>query len=93
MAAIGGPEAFARGCDNRDDRVEKAPSLTNNVGEPLVVSVGKITLKRRRLDLVDGENREQQRMTSEWFLVQAHHTAPGLLDGFRGVRSRSSWLS
>ena len=28
-------------------------------------------------------------MTSEWFLVQAHHTAPGLLDGFRGVRSRS----
>jgi hypothetical protein len=57
-----------------------------------VVSVGEIALKRRRLDLVDRENREQRRMTAEWLLVHAHHTASSLHDGFRGVRGRSFWL-
>src|ERR1700694_2369864 len=65
MPAVGGPEAAARRHDS-DDGVEKTPSLTNNVGQPFVVSVGEIALKRRRLDLVDGENGEQRRMNAEW---------------------------
>src|ERR1019366_8301562 len=92
MPAVWGPEN-ASGCDDRDDRVEKVPSLANDVGETFVVSVGKVALKRRRFDLIDGENREQRRMTAKWFPVQAHHAAPGFLDRFRGVRGRSFWLS
>jgi hypothetical protein len=57
-----------------------------------VVSVGEIALKRRWLDLVDGENREQGLMTAKRFLIDAHHAAPSLLYSFRGVRSRPSCL-
>src|SRR4051812_32489033 len=78
MPAVGSPEAAA-GRDDSDDRIEKTPSLINDVGQPFVVSVGEIALKRRRLDLVDGENREQRRMAAQWLLVQTHHTAPNLL--------------
>jgi hypothetical protein len=55
MAAVGSPETTARRHDS-DDGIEKTPSLTDNVGEPFVVSVGEIALKRRWLNLVDGEN-------------------------------------
>src|ERR1022692_2808453 len=52
---LGVPEASA-GRDDSDDRVEKTSCLMKYVGQPLVVSAGEVTLKRRRLDLVDGEN-------------------------------------
>jgi len=57
MVAVGSPETTT-GRHDSDDGVEKTPSLADNVGQPFVVSVGEIALKRRRLDLVDGENRE-----------------------------------
>jgi hypothetical protein len=63
MPPVGGPEAAARRHDS-DDRVEKTPSLTDNVGQPFVVSVGEIALKRRRLDLVDGKNRDKDLMSA-----------------------------
>jgi hypothetical protein len=88
MPAIGSPETTARRHDS-DDGVEKTPSLIDNVGKPFVVSVGEIALKRRRLDLVDGENREQGLMTAKRFLIEAHHTASSLLDSVRGFRGRS----
>jgi hypothetical protein len=88
MPAVGGPEATAWRHDG-DDRVEKTPSFTDYVGQPFVVSVGEIALKRRRLDLVDRENREQSLMTAQRFLIEAHHTAPSLLDSLRGFRRRS----
>jgi hypothetical protein len=65
------------------------PGLTNDVGQPFVVSVGKIALKRRGLDPVDGENREQSLMAAKWFLVQAHHATSDFLNRVRGVRGRS----
>src|SRR5690242_4921943 len=90
MAAVGGPEAPGRSHDS-DDGVKKTPSLTDNVGKPFVVSIGEIALKWRRLDLVDGENREQGRITAKRFLIKAHHAASSLLDSFRGC-SGSLWL-
>src|ERR1700674_5608194 len=91
MPAVGGPEAAARRHDS-DDGVEKTPSLTNNVGQPLVVSVGEIALKRRRLDLVDRQNREQGLITAKRFLIEAYDAAPSLLDSIRGLCGRSLWL-
>jgi hypothetical protein len=91
VAAVGGPEATARRHDS-DDGVEKTSSLTDNVGQPFVVSVGEIALKRRWLDLVDGENREQGLMTAKRFLIEAHYAAPSLLDGFCGFGGSSLWL-
>jgi hypothetical protein len=57
MAAVGSPETTT-GRHDSDDGIEKTPSLTDNVGQPFVVSVGEIALKRRRFDPVDGEDRE-----------------------------------
>jgi hypothetical protein len=91
MPTVGGPEAAARRHD-RDHRVEKTPSLTNNVGQPFVVSVGEIALKRRRLNPVDRENREQGLMTAQRFLIEAHDAAPSLLDSFCGLCGRSLWM-
>jgi hypothetical protein len=85
MPAVGSQEATA-GRDDSDDRVEKTSSLIHDVGQPFVVSIGEIALKRRRFDLVDGENGEQRRMATEWLLVQTYYTAPNLLNGFRSVR-------
>ena len=62
--AVWSPETTAWRHD-RDDGIEKAPSLIDNVGEALVVSVGEIALKRRWLDLVDGKNREQGLMSRQ----------------------------
>jgi hypothetical protein len=56
------------------------------------MSVGEIALKRRRLDPVDGQNREQGLMTAKRFLIEAHHAAPCLLDSFRGFCGSSLWL-
>ena len=70
----------------------KRPVFTDNVGEPFVVSVGEIALKRRRLDPVDGQNREQGLMTAERFLIEAYDAAPSLLDSIRGLCGRSLWL-
>src|SRR6202047_2107947 len=90
MRAVGGPEAAARRHDS-DDRVEKTPCLADNVGQPFVVSVGEIALKRRRLDRVDGQNREQGLMSAKRFLIEAHDAAPSLLDSFRGLCGSSLW--
>ena len=70
----------------------KAPSLTDNVGESFVVSIGEIALKRRRFELVDRENRQQGLMTAKRFLIEAHHATPGLLDSCRSCRGSTLWL-
>jgi hypothetical protein len=88
MAAVGSPETTT-GRHDSDDGVEKTPSLTDNLGKPFVVSVGEIALKRRWLDLVDGENREQGLMAAKRVLIEADHAAPSLLDSFRRFRGRS----
>ena len=88
MATVGRPEA-ATGRHDSDHGIEKTPSFIDNVGQPFVVSIGEIALKRRRLDFVDGENREQGLMTAKRFLIEAHHTASSLLDSVRCFRGRS----
>jgi hypothetical protein len=65
--------------------------LTNNVGQPFVVSVGEIALKRRRLDPLDRQNREQGLMTAKR-LIEGYDAAPSLLDSIRGLCVRSLWL-
>jgi hypothetical protein len=89
MAAVG-IQKPPPGRQDSDDGVEKAPSLTDNVGESFVVSIGEIALKRSRLELVDRENRQQGLMTAKRFLIEAHHAAPSLLNSCRGS---TLWLS
>src|ERR1700739_2326163 len=88
MPAVGGPEATA-GRNNGDDRVEETSSLIDDIGQPFVVSVREIALKRRGLDLVYGKNREQGRMSAKRILIEAHHAAPSLPDCFHGFFGRS----
>ena len=88
MPAVGSPETTARRHDS-DDGVEKTPGLINNVGEPFMVSVGEIALKRRGLDFIDRENRDEGLMTAKRFLVEADHEAASLLDRCGGGRGSS----
>ena len=73
----------------------KAPSLTNDVGQPLVVSVGKITLKRpsaRTLSM--GRHRQQQRIILRHGSLYAPTTQPPAFSmASCGVRGQSPlWL-
>src|ERR1700730_73883 len=81
MPAVGGPEATAWGHDS-DDGIEKMPSLVNNVGEPVVVSVGEIALGGSWFDGIDRQDAQQYRMTGERFLVRSNNAAPGFGDCF-----------
>jgi hypothetical protein len=88
MPAVGCPETSIGGHDS-DDGIEKTPSLTNNVSQSFVMSVGEIALERRWLDLVDGENGKQGLMTAKWLLIEAHHAPSSLLDSVRCFGGRS----
>src|SRR3954471_17715355 len=91
MPAVGSPETTA-GCHDSDDGIEKTPSLTNNVSQSFVMSIGEIALKWRWLDLVDGENRKEGVMTAKRFLIEPHYVPSSRLDRIRGFRGRSFWL-
>jgi hypothetical protein len=45
MPAIRSPEASLR-CDHCDDRIEKTPGFVDDIREPLVMSIGEISLER-----------------------------------------------
>jgi hypothetical protein len=86
MPAVWSPETAA-GRYNRDDGVEKTTGLIDHVGKALVVCVGEIALKRRRLDLVDRKNGEQSLKAAKRLFVHAHHAASSLgyrISGFSG---------
>ena len=63
-----------------DDRIEENPRAVDDVGELLVVRVRHIALKRRRLDLVDRQHRQQQRLPAERIEILPDHDAAGALD-------------
>ena len=91
MPAIRSPEAFLRR-DDSDDRVEKTPCFVDNVSEPFVVSIGEISLERGGLDGIDRQNRKQDRVPAERFLVRSHNAAAGFLDRLRNLRGSSCRL-
>ena len=63
------------------------PCLRDHICQAVVVSIGEIPLKRRRLDRIDRQNRQQCRMTSERVFVIGKNLAADFLD--RGVSNRS----
>src|ERR1700733_9548900 len=91
MPAIRSPEAFLW-CNHGDDRIEKTPGFIDDVGEPLVVSIGEISLERCGLDGIDRQNRKQHRMPAERLLVQSHQAAAGFLDRLRYLRCKARRL-
>src|SRR6266496_3464974 len=55
------------------------------------MSIGEISLEGRGFNSIDRQNRKQERMTAERFLVQSHNAASGFLDclcSFRGSSCR-----
>ena len=72
---------FGRG--DGDDRIEEAAGLGDDVGEALVVRLGEIALERRRLDLVDGEDGEDERVAAERVVVGADDRAAFAVDALR----------
>src|SRR5580700_7481880 len=90
MPAVGSPETCLRRHDSVD-RVEKTPGFVDDIREPFVMSIREISLEGSWLDGIDGQNRKQERMTAERFLVQPHNAASGFLDclcSFRGSSCR-----
>jgi len=79
MPAIRSPEPFLR-CDHCDDRVEKTPGFVDDIGEPFVMSVGEISLKRGGLNGIDRQNREQEWVSTERLLVRSNNAAAGFGD-------------
>src|SRR5262249_22631120 len=65
-----------------DDRVEKTPSLVDDVGEPFVVSIGEISLERRGLNGIDRQDGQQYRMTGQRVLIRTNNAAAGVRDCF-----------
>ena len=92
MPAVGSPETAAPWRENCDDRIEKTPCLIDDVGQPFVVSIGEIALKRRGLDLIDRQDAQQHRMTGERLLVRSDNAAAGLGDRFCSLRGSSCRL-
>ena len=72
MPAIRSPEA-SLWCDHSDNRVKKTPGLVDEIRKPFVVSIGEISLKRGGLDGIDRQNREQDRVSAERFLVRSNN--------------------
>ena len=63
-----------------DDRVEEVVCLGDDVGEPLVVRVREVALKRRGLDAIDRKDREDQAVPAQRLAVRADGGAPFGLD-------------
>lgn len=72
-----------------NDRIQETAGLVDNVSQALVVSVGKIALERRCFNRIDGQNRKQDRMTTERFFIPADDAAAGFLDCFCRLRGSS----
>src|SRR5437016_1322982 len=83
MAPVGSPETTAW-CNDSNDGVEKTPSLTNNVGQPFVVSVGEIAVETAWARSCRWAESRKGLMTAKRFLIEAHHAASSLLYSFRG---------
>jgi hypothetical protein len=92
MSTIRSPEAIA-GRRYRNDGVQKTSGLINDVGEALVMSIGEITLKRRGLDGINGQNRNEYRMPAQRLFVGTDNTTADLLDRRRDLGGSGGWLS
>jgi hypothetical protein len=79
VAPVRSPESIVRRGDCYD-RIEKATSFVDDVGKSPMMRVREIALEGRRLDSPDGQDRKQQRMPSERFLIEAHNTTTGFFD-------------
>jgi hypothetical protein len=55
MKAVRSPEVSSWRY-NRNDGIEEATCFTDDIGQPLVMRVGEITLKRRRINLIYRKN-------------------------------------
>jgi hypothetical protein len=53
------------------------------------MSIGEISLERGRLDGIDWQNRKQERMSAERFLVRSNHAPAGFGDCLRSFRGSS----
>src|SRR5690348_1402643 len=91
MTAVGSPEAAPR-CDHRDNRVEKASCLVDDVSQAFMMGVGEVALEGSGLDGIDRQNREQHLMSAERFLVNSHHVAASFFNHVSGL-SRGSFRS
>src|SRR6266567_1237653 len=79
---IRSPKAVARR-DNSNNWVEKTPGLINDVGQAFVMGIGQVPLKRCRFDSINRQNRNENRMAAERFLIGPHHAAASFFDRFR----------
>src|SRR6267154_1408823 len=79
VPAVRGPEAFL-GRGDRDHRIQKHPGAVEDVGELPVVGLREVALKRRRLDAIDGQDREDEGILSERIAVRAEHKTAFALD-------------
>ena len=75
VAPVGRPEALLRRCDC-DDRIEKHPGAVQHVGEPAMVHLRKVALERGRLDRIDRQHGDHERMPAEGVAVLADDHAP-----------------
>src|SRR5438067_882947 len=81
MPTIRSPEPVPRRkyCN---DWVEKPSGLINDVGQTFVMRFGQVPLERRRLDRINRQNRNQNRMAAEWLLICPHCAAARFFDRF-----------
>ena len=88
MTAIRSPEASFR-CHDGNDRVKEASGLIDYISEPLVMSVGEITLEWRGLNSIDGQNGHYRGVAAKGLFIQADYTTACFLDRSRGVGHKS----
>src|SRR5579871_2675159 len=72
MTAIRSPETGAAGRGHRDNGIQKTARLIDHISQPFVMSVGEVSLERRRLNRLNRQNGKQHRMAGERLLVQSH---------------------
>ena len=58
-----------------DDRIEEAADRLDDAHQPLDVRIRRIALVRRRLDLLDRQRRQHDRLPAEWIVVPTEHGA------------------
>src|SRR5262249_46504499 len=74
MAAIGRPKPACGGY-NGDNRVEKSSRLVDNVSQPLVVSIGEVSLEGGGFNRTDRQHGQQHRMSRKRLLVHSNDAA------------------
>ena len=88
MAAVRSPEA-SFWCHDGNDRVKETSGLVDYISEPLVVSVGEITLEWCGLNSLDGKDGHYRGVAAKRFLIQADYTTACFLDRSRGLGHKS----